>query len=166
MSVDAAIIAAQAAVAKGEAVSAVDVGAGEASAALGVAQATAAYQLVIQILQDKVVELAPALIAIEVAAISEGIAVYLAEQQLSATIEKELQANASAVFAQTQASYEAEQQQEIAALRSDVALESKALGAVPDERAARDVAGTVRSALDQADAAVSSALAAAFAGLG
>jgi hypothetical protein len=162
MSVAAAIAAAQLAVAKGESVAAIDVGTGEASAALGVAQATAAYQLVIEILQNKVVELAPALIALEVAAISEGIAAYLAEQELSATIEKEVQASASASFAQTEASYEAERQQELSAFRTDVALERTALG--PVEGA--DAAGAVRAALDQADAAVRAALGMAFAGLG
>ena len=68
-----ALSAAQEAVVKAEAAASVDIGTAEATAVLGTAQATVAYQLAMQILQDKVVDLAPVLIALEVAAINEGI---------------------------------------------------------------------------------------------
>ena len=108
MSIGHALTDAQLAVAKAESAAAVDIGTGEASASVGTAQASVAYQLVIQILQDKVVELAPALIAVEIAAINEGIAAYLAEQELSVAIEKDLQAKTDLAFEQTETNYHAE----------------------------------------------------------
>ena len=83
----------------------VDIGAAEASALLGTAQATVAYQLAMQILQDKVVDLAPVLIALEVAAINEGIAAYLAEQKLSMSIEKDVETKTASAFEQVEAAF-------------------------------------------------------------
>ena len=91
MSIADALRAAQDAVAKAEAAANLDSGTVEASVVLPTTQATVAYQLVMQILQDKVVELAPVLIALEIAAVNEGLAAYLAEQELSIAIEKDLE---------------------------------------------------------------------------
>jgi hypothetical protein len=102
MSIADALRAAQEAVAEAEAAATLDSNTAAATVALGTAQATAAYQLVMQILQDKVVELAPALITLEIAAINEGIAAYLAEQELSIGIEKELETKTALAFAQVQ----------------------------------------------------------------
>lgn len=96
---------AQEAVAKAEAAAALDIGTGEVTALLGTAQATDAYQLVIQILQNKEVDLAPALIAVEIAAISEGIAAYLAEQELSMLTERNLEAKALSAFEKVQVEF-------------------------------------------------------------
>lgn len=100
-----ALSAAQEAVVKAEAAAFVDIGAAEASAVLGTAQATVAYQLAMQILQDKVVDLAPVLIALEVAAISEGIAAYLAEQKLSMSIEKDVETKTASAFEQVETAF-------------------------------------------------------------
>lgn len=67
-----------------EAASLVDVALAEAIATLGDAQAETAYQLTISILKDGEVELIPALIALELAAIAEGLAAYAAEQEAAA----------------------------------------------------------------------------------
>lgn len=101
-----ALSAAQEAVVKAEAAAAVDIGTAEGSAVLGTAQATVAYQLAMQILQDKVVDLAPVLIALEVAAINEGIAAYLAEQELSMSIERDVETKSVSAFEQVEAAFE------------------------------------------------------------
>jgi hypothetical protein len=105
MSIADALSAAQEAVAKAEGAASVDIGAAEATAVLGTAQATVAYQLAMQILQNKVVDLAPVLIALEVAAINEGIAAYLAEQELSLSIEKDVEAKTVSAFEQVEAAF-------------------------------------------------------------
>lgn len=106
MTIADALKAAQEAVVKAEAAADLDIGTAETSAVLGTAQASIAYQLAMQILQDQAVELAPALIAVEIAAINEGIASYLAEQELSMATERELETKMALAFAQVQAAFE------------------------------------------------------------
>ena len=106
MSIADALSAAQEAVAKAEAAASVDIGTAEGSAVLGTAQATVAYQLAMQILQDKVVDLAPVLIALEVAAINEGIAAYLAEQELSKSVERDVETKTASAFEQVEAAFQ------------------------------------------------------------
>ena len=106
MAIAGALRAAQEAVVKAETAVNLDIGTAEASAVLGTAQASVAYQLAMQILQDQAVELAPALIAVEIAAINEGIAAYLAEQELSMATEKDVETKVASAFEQVEAAFQ------------------------------------------------------------
>jgi hypothetical protein len=123
MSIADAIAAAQFAVTEAEAAATLDVDTGEASATLCTTQATESYQLAVQILQNKTVELAPVLITLELAAISEGIAAYLAEETLAYTIEREVMMRAEAAFEKTAKAYEAGVEQEAAIYQTDITRE-------------------------------------------
>ncbi len=162
MSIADAVSEAQLAVVKAEAAAALDIGSGEASAELGTVQASVAYQLVIQILQDKVVELAPALIAVEVAAINEGIAAYLAEQELSIAIEKDIQAKTEFAFDQVQASFETDRQDVSLEFLADSIHERllKRAALVPGQ----NVADALQEVFNEVDTAVTSAIEIATAG--
>ena len=50
--------------------------------------------------------MAPALIAVEIAAINEGIAAYLAEQELSMATERDLETKTALAFQQVHAAFE------------------------------------------------------------
>lgn len=158
-----AISEAQLSVVKAKAAATLDVGTGEASADLGTAQASVAYQLVIQILQDKVVELAPALIAVEIAAINEGIAAYVAEQELSITIERQLETKTSAVCEQVSAGFAAYEKDETFELMVQSHLERAIYRAalVPG----RDAIVVLREVFNEVNSSVSLALANAAAGV-
>lgn len=106
MAIADALSAAQEAVVKAETAADLDIGTAETSAGLGTAQASVAYQLAMQILQDQEVELAPALIALEIAAINEGIAAYLAEQELAMATERDLETKTALAFEQVHAAFE------------------------------------------------------------
>jgi len=106
MAIADALSAAQEAVVKAETAADLDLGTAETSALLGTAQASIAYQLAMQILQDQEVELAPALITVEIAAINEGIAAYLAEQELSMATEKDLETKTALAFEQVHTTFE------------------------------------------------------------
>jgi hypothetical protein len=106
MTIADALSAAQEAVVKAITAADVDIGTAETSAVLGTAQASVAYQLAMQILQDQAVELAPALITVEIAAINEGIAAYLAEKELSMATERDLETKTAQAFEQVQAAFE------------------------------------------------------------
>lgn len=97
-----ALRVAQEAVLKAETAVTLDIGTVEASAMLGTTEASVAYQLVMQILQDKVVELAPVLIAVEIAVINEGIAAYLSEQELSLATERDVETKTAFAFEQVE----------------------------------------------------------------
>lgn len=156
MSIADAIAAARSSVAQAEAAVAAGVSSVDVDAAWGTTQAQAAYQLAIQILRDKVVELAPALLALEAAAIGKGIATYLEDESHAAVIEKEVFAEAEAAARQLKLASEKAAVGEEAAARADTAR-VQALSHVGTEPAA-DVRGAVRDALARVDAAVAAAV--------
>lgn len=156
MSIAAAIAAARSSVAQAESAAAADVSSGEADAAWGATQAQAAYQLAIQILRDKTVELAPALLALEAAAIGKGIATYLEDEAQAAVIEKEVFAEAEAAARQLKLASEKAAVGEEAATRADTAR-VPALSHVGIELAA-DVRGIVREALARVEVAVAAGI--------
>lgn len=151
-----AVAAAQLAVAQAEAAAAVDVGAGEAAATLGVAQATEAYQLATQILKNKAVQLAPALIALEVLAINEGIAAYLAEQTAAAAVARLVQTAAESAFAGVQQAYETFARLDSSTYQDDLARDEQTLTAEPPGDLSAP--GAVSGALEAARSGVSAAL--------
>jgi hypothetical protein len=156
------IAAARLSVAQAEAAAGADVATGESDAASGAAQASAAYELAIQILRDGVVELAPALLALEVAAISEGIAAYLASEEQAALIEKEVFARAGAAANQLIPAARTAEVGDEAAFRTDAAfvLAASRVGVAHGT----NVSAAVVEALARAESAVAAALARAVAG--
>lgn len=151
-----AIAAAQFAVSQGEAAALLDVDTGEGSVAAVTTQARAAYQLVIEILQNGQVELAPALIALEIAAISEGVAAYLAEQTTAAAIERAVQAKTAQVNQEIAPAYQAFVQSEGATYLADVEWNF----ATYQEYIKRSgsISAVMREALDRATSGVRDAL--------
>lgn len=158
MSIADAIAAARSSIAQAESAAAADVSSGEADATWGTTQAQAAYQLAIQILRDKTVELAPALLELEAAAIGKGIATYLEDEAQAAVIEKKVFAEAEAAARQLRLASEKAAVGEEAASRADAAR-VQALSHVGIEPAA-DVRGAVREALARVKVAVAAAVAA------
>ncbi len=156
MSIAAAIAAARLSVAQAESAAAADVSSVEAAAAWGSAQARVAYQLAIQILRGKVVELAPALVELEAAAVGQGIATYLEDLASAAVIEKKVFAAAEAAARRLTVASETEASGVEAASRTDAAwvLAVAQTGVEP----AADVRGAVGEALGRAKSAVAAAI--------
>ncbi|HBB88611.1 MAG TPA: hypothetical protein DC047_13450 [Blastocatellia bacterium] len=156
MSIADALSTAQLAIVQAEAAVTLDTGTGEASAALGTAQAGVAYQLVIQILQDKVVELAPALIAVEIAAINQGIAAYLAEQELSTIIERDVEAKTASAFEDIQANYDADSHSVSTEFQVEIIRESLTYNTALESGS--NLSAAIEAVLAEVDAAVRLAL--------
>ncbi|HEX8175064.1 MAG TPA: hypothetical protein VF543_08095 [Pyrinomonadaceae bacterium] len=162
MSIADAIAAAQLAVTEAEAAATLDMTTVETTATLCTTQATEAYQLAVQILKNKTVELAPVLIALEVAAINEGIAAYLAEETLAYTIEREVMTRVEAAFEKTASDYEADTKLEATIYQADITLEAAIYQA--EAGLEGDADATVNRAIELAKAAAASALKVAGAG--
>jgi hypothetical protein len=155
-----AISAARLAVVEAKAASTLGLNAVAAAARLGTEQASQAYQLAKQILQNKAVDLAPALILLEVAAINEGVAAYLAEETAAAATEREVAAKAQAAFEDVKAKYDAQARGESSVYLNNLRMTGNTVYSPDDMRAAAagDVEGAVRRSLDAANAASASAV--------
>ena len=155
-----AISAARLAVVEAKAASTLDLHAVAAAARLGTEQASQAYQLAKQILQNKAVDLAPALILLEVAAINEGVAAYLDEETAAAATEREVAAKAQAAFEDVKAKYDAQARGESSVYLNNLRTTRNTVYSPDDMRAAAagDVEGAVRRALNAANAAAASAV--------
>jgi hypothetical protein len=103
--VQAAIAAANQAVASAQAAARTDTALGEAAAAQGDAQAQEAYLLTKSILEDDAVELIPALLALEATAIMEGLAAYVAEQTAAAAALVAVQTQAGVALSNVSEAY-------------------------------------------------------------
>jgi len=108
-------------VADAEAAAATSIATAEAASALSTAQAKAAYQLTYKILKQNLPELVPALIALSIAGITEGVAAYVKELLTWKTIEATTDAENKAACQRVEDIWE-KCQKEISSLSSDDSL--------------------------------------------